>query len=303
VAKQLTLCTGDPAALLRRPVAGDNAAMENKPRSVESPMRTLRGFQFSLRTLMIGVTLLACLLAIWKKWGLLPASVVFFTSLALMLCWTRRWRQVFSTADGTVWWGGLLMWFSAFFTLAYGPMGVELTQAGRLRYSVDFSWLGIACLLTWLGIFWGATVATLAAIAIAVDATRFISQLKYVALALWLLTVAAGNFILLPIVSGGDLPARSVVALAISAATITAVTIVVRCDWQSTAKAAAVQIVGALSLLFGIVPIRYPGRPFPDLAIYGMGFWMYCAGIVLVIAASAWALKKAPINARSDVTH
>jgi hypothetical protein len=268
--------------------------MENEPRSVESPNRKLRESQFSLRSLMIGVTLLACLLAIWKKWGLLPASVVFFTVVALMLCSTRRWRKVFSTVDGTIWWGGLLMWFSAFLTFAYGPMGGELTQAGLLHYNVDLSWLGIAFLLWLSGIFWGATVATLAAIAIALDSTRFITQLRYVAIALWLVTVAAGNIIVLPTVSGGDLPAKSVVALAISAATITALAIIVRCDWLSTAKVAAVHIVGALSLLFGIVPIWDPGGSFPDLAIYGMGFWMYCAGIVLVIAASAWALKKAP---------
>ncbi len=268
--------------------------MENEPRSVESPNRKLRESQFSLRSLMIGVTLLACLLAIWKKWGLLPASIVFFTVVALMLCSTRRWRRVFSAVDGTIWWGGLLIWFSAFLTLIDGPMGGELTQAGLLHYNVDFSWLGIACLLTWSGIFWGATVATLAAIAIAVDSTRFISQLRYVALALWLVTVAAGNFIVLPIVSGGDLPAKGVVVLAINAATTLALTIVVRCDWLPTAKVAAVHIVGSLSLLLGIVPIWNPGGFFADLAIYGMGFWMYCAGIVLVIAASAWALIKAP---------
>ena len=128
-----------PGRLAAVVVALDNAAMEAEPHFVESPNRKLRGFQFSLRTLMIGVTLLACLLAIWKKWGLLPASVVLVTILALMLCWTGRWRQVFSTADGIIWWGGLLMWFSAFLTFAYGPMGGELTQAGLLRY-VDLSW-------------------------------------------------------------------------------------------------------------------------------------------------------------------
>jgi hypothetical protein len=268
--------------------------MEAEPRSVESPNRKLRGFQFSLRTLMIGVTLQACLLAIWKKWGLLPASVVHFTILALMLCWTGRWRQLFSTGDGVIWWGGLLIWFSAFLTLAYGPMGGELTQAGLLHYNVDLSWLGIAFLLWLSGIFWGATVATLAAIAIASESIRFISQLRYVAIALWLVTVAAGNIIVLPTVSGGDLPAKSVVALAISAATITALAIIVRCDWLPTTKAAAVQIVGALSLLFGIVPIENLGGFFAELAIYGIGFWTYCAGIVLVIAGSAWALIKAP---------
>jgi hypothetical protein len=158
--------------------------MENEPRSVESPNRKLRGSQFSLRTLMIGVTLLACLLAIWKKWGLLPASVVFVTILALMLCSTGRWRKVFSTVDGTIWWGGLLMWFSAFLTSAYGPMGGEVKQAGLLR-NVDLSWLGIGWLLSLSGIFWGATVATLAVIAIAVDSTR---------LALPFLSVIPGEF-------------------------------------------------------------------------------------------------------------
>jgi hypothetical protein len=210
---------------------------------------------------------------------------------------------VFSTVEGTVGWGGLLMWFSAFFTLAYGPMGGELTQAGLLRYSVDFSWLGIASLLSLSGIFWGVTIATLAALAIALDSTRF-SEFRYIAVAVWLVTVATGNTIVLSkLWSDGVLAARGVVALVISAATIIAVAVVVRCDWQSTAKAAAVQIVGALSLLFGIVPIWDPGGSFPDLAIYRMGFWMYCAGNALIIAGSTWALIKAPINSRSDLTH
>jgi hypothetical protein len=276
--------------------------MENEPRSVESPNHKLRGSQFSLRTLMIGVTLLACLLAIWKKWGLLPASVVLVTILALMLCSTGRWRQVFSTVDGTIWWGGLLMWFSAFLTFAYGPMGGEIKQAALLL-NVDLSWLGIGWLLSLSGIFWGATVATLAVIAIAVDSTRFTSQLRYIAVAIWLVTVATGNIIVFWKLSDGVLAARSAVALVISAATIVALAIVVRCDWLSTAKAAAVHIVGALSLLLGLVPIGNTGKVLAELASYGTGYWMFCAGSALVITGSAWTLIKAPINARSDLTH
>ncbi len=48
----------DAADLLRRPVAADNAAMEAEPN------RKRRWFQFSLRTLLIGVTSLAALCAL-----------------------------------------------------------------------------------------------------------------------------------------------------------------------------------------------------------------------------------------------
>jgi hypothetical protein len=52
-----------PAALLRPSTVGDNAAMQTEPPDVEPPKRKRRWFQFSLRTLMIGVTLLAFLSA------------------------------------------------------------------------------------------------------------------------------------------------------------------------------------------------------------------------------------------------
>jgi hypothetical protein len=45
--------------LLPPPAVGDNAAMQTKPPKAEPPKRTRRWFQFSLRTLMIVVTLLA----------------------------------------------------------------------------------------------------------------------------------------------------------------------------------------------------------------------------------------------------
>jgi type VI protein secretion system component VasK len=45
--------------LLRLPAVGDNAAMEAEPPVAAEPKRKRRWFQFSLRTLMIAVTLLA----------------------------------------------------------------------------------------------------------------------------------------------------------------------------------------------------------------------------------------------------
>ena len=45
--------------LLRLPAVGDNAAMQAEPSKAEPPKRKRRWFQFSLRTLLIGVTLLA----------------------------------------------------------------------------------------------------------------------------------------------------------------------------------------------------------------------------------------------------
>jgi hypothetical protein len=48
----------DPAALLLRLAVEDNAAMQTEPTKADPPKRKRRWFQFSLRTLMIGVTLL-----------------------------------------------------------------------------------------------------------------------------------------------------------------------------------------------------------------------------------------------------
>jgi hypothetical protein len=45
--------------LLLLPATGDNAAMSTEPSKADSPKRQRRWFQFSLRSLMIGVTLLA----------------------------------------------------------------------------------------------------------------------------------------------------------------------------------------------------------------------------------------------------
>jgi hypothetical protein len=49
----------DAADLLRRPVENDNAAMESEPPTVEPPKRKRRWFQFSLRTLLVVVALIA----------------------------------------------------------------------------------------------------------------------------------------------------------------------------------------------------------------------------------------------------
>jgi hypothetical protein len=45
--------------LLRPPSVGDNAAMQTDLPKAEPPNRKRRWFQFSLRTLLIGVTLVA----------------------------------------------------------------------------------------------------------------------------------------------------------------------------------------------------------------------------------------------------
>jgi hypothetical protein len=58
--------------LLRLPAAADNAAMEAEPINAEPPKRNRRWYQFSLRTLMIGITLLA--VACWvfeDQWRLI----------------------------------------------------------------------------------------------------------------------------------------------------------------------------------------------------------------------------------------
>jgi hypothetical protein len=55
--------------LLRPPAVGDNGAMEAEPPKADSPKRKRRRFQFSLRTLLIGVTLLAvpCAYTGWQE--------------------------------------------------------------------------------------------------------------------------------------------------------------------------------------------------------------------------------------------
>ena len=55
--------------LLQLPAVRDNAAMQTEPRKPSPPKRRRRRFQFSLRTLMIGVTLLAvpCAYVGWPR--------------------------------------------------------------------------------------------------------------------------------------------------------------------------------------------------------------------------------------------
>jgi hypothetical protein len=51
--------SGRQHPLLRLPAPADNAAMETEPTKADPPKRKRRRFQYRLRTLMIGVTLLA----------------------------------------------------------------------------------------------------------------------------------------------------------------------------------------------------------------------------------------------------
>jgi hypothetical protein len=50
---------GRPSPLLPPPAVGDNAAMQAEQPKADPPKRKRRWFQFSQRTLLIGVTLLA----------------------------------------------------------------------------------------------------------------------------------------------------------------------------------------------------------------------------------------------------
>ncbi len=56
--------TGGHASLLRRRVAADNAAMETEPTIADPPKRKRRWFQFSLRTLLIGVSIWSAIAAL-----------------------------------------------------------------------------------------------------------------------------------------------------------------------------------------------------------------------------------------------
>ena len=53
--------------LLRLPAVGDNAAMEAEPPKADPPKRKRRWFQFSLRTLMIVVTMF-CVISGYVAW-------------------------------------------------------------------------------------------------------------------------------------------------------------------------------------------------------------------------------------------
>ena len=63
--------TADRQPVLRSPaIAADNAAMEAEPQIIsELPKRKRRWYQFSLRTLLIGVTLCAAVAGMWRAFG------------------------------------------------------------------------------------------------------------------------------------------------------------------------------------------------------------------------------------------
>jgi hypothetical protein len=149
---------------------------------------------FSLKTLLAITALLAFVANVFWKWGPLSASVVLLIVMGVVLYWEARWRQLFTTPDGAIWWGGLLMWFSAFPPYAYGPMGGTVKQIDLLR-NIDLSWIGIGWLLNLSGMCLGAVLAALAFVAIVVDPNRFISQLRFISVAIILCAIATGNII------------------------------------------------------------------------------------------------------------
>jgi hypothetical protein len=94
-----------PSSLLRLPAVGDNAAMQTEPPKADPPKRKRRWFQFSLRSLLIAVTLSAvvCSYVGWQDkivrarkavlesrvkhaYAICPMSASFYRGSAL-----RRW--------------------------------------------------------------------------------------------------------------------------------------------------------------------------------------------------------------------
>jgi hypothetical protein len=63
-AAKLTRKVAPQNPLLRQPAAADNAAMQTEPPEADAPKRKRRWFQFSLRSLLIGVTIF-CLVGGW----------------------------------------------------------------------------------------------------------------------------------------------------------------------------------------------------------------------------------------------
>jgi hypothetical protein len=60
--------------LLAQTAAEDNAAMQTEPPNADPPKRKRRWFQFSLRSLMIGVTLLAVVCGYVGRLGWAPSQ-------------------------------------------------------------------------------------------------------------------------------------------------------------------------------------------------------------------------------------
>lgn len=256
----------------------------------QNSQKSMRTYYIYIDTLTTVATLSAIVaISLWK-WGLFPASAIVVIALWYVAYRRRRWRRLFTTADGAIFWGGLLVWFSAFLTYNYAPMGGRVTQFDLLR-NVAFSLTGIGWLLTLSGIFLGAFFSALAFIDIVIDSNKSISQVRYISVALLLFAIAAGSIIVFLKLSGGLFSLRFVVAQGTSAATLIALFTVVLCDFRITAKVAAVHFVGALSMLLGVLPIRDFRTFFDDLASYGIGFWGFCAGTAMIITGSAWMLK------------
>ena len=76
--------------LLRLPAAGDNAAMQTEPPKADSPKRKRRWFQFSLRSLMIGVTLFCVAVGGYIGW---QAKIVRERKAMLAQLSAADWRR------------------------------------------------------------------------------------------------------------------------------------------------------------------------------------------------------------------
>ena len=162
----------------------------------------------------------------------------------------ERWRRIFTTPDGAIFWGGLLVWFSAFLTYAYGPMGGRLTQIDFLR-NVDFSWLGIGWLLSLSGVF----LAHCSSACVSCHCSRF-DKIRF--------TIQIHLRCDIPFCGRRREYHRLLEAFrrrfhvetcscsSNIAATLLALSIVALCDCLSTSKSAVVHIVGVLAFLLTV---------------------------------------------------
>lgn len=251
--------------------------------------------------MLLAVTAVAVIAGAVRLLGGLGGSLVAVGTMIAAAAWKRRLGELFTTADGVIWMGGVVLWLAAFVRFTYGPWGVELTFAGFAEYAGP-SWDGIGTMVVitapaslgvvlaataLFGALYGGTptlqrmrVRTIGAAIVAISAIHIVLYARS--------SIAYGTSWGIPeLLAAGSLTAVA----AVGASTI--------CCRSWNLRLAIVHLTVAFWVLTQYVPVFWPNPQMAPLSDYGPALWMILLASLSILAASAKTMAVAVAEPRS----
>ncbi len=243
--------------------------------------------QFTLRTLLVAIALVAVVLALSKWLGGLAAMISVLAIMFAIAARQKSLRQILSP-DGMTWFGGAIMALSVFFRFSYGPWGAEVKQYEFMR-NFDFSLDALGLLMiVWPAVF-GATAGLMAFLGIISHHDPKISVLRWT-----VLSVILGAWPTAWLAFFFTFGNPSAVYMTVAFAVVLATALTILFCRTPLMKTAVIQLIGTLSTLPQLNPVS-PSVPIGDIfLIYGPGYWMLVLGTATIMVSSATHLTSLP---------